>query len=118
MGGLDADGRLADDLTRGADAASAAFAELGRFIGDELAPLGREREAVGRDEYALCSRYFLGATVDLEETYAWGWEELKRLDDEMVQHRRPHPAGQHGPRGGHRARLRPRPPRAGPRDVP
>ena len=84
VGGLDADGPLADDLTRGADAASAAYAELGRFIGDELVPLGREREAVGREEYALCSRYFLGATVDLEETYAWGWEELKRLDDEMV----------------------------------
>jgi uncharacterized protein (DUF885 family) len=85
VGALDAEGALADDLTRGADAASAAYAELGRFIGDELAPVGREREAVGRDEYALCSRYFLGATVDLEETYAWGWEELKRLDDEMVR---------------------------------
>ena len=31
----------------------------------------------------LASRYFLGATVDLEETYAWGWDELKRLSDEM-----------------------------------
>ena len=28
---------------------------------DELAPRGRDREAVGREEYALCSRYFLGA---------------------------------------------------------
>ena len=80
--GLDADGSLADDLARNAAAASAAFAEFGRFLGDELAPRGREREAVGRDEYALCNRWFLGATVDLDETYAWGWEELKRLDDE------------------------------------
>ena len=80
--GLDAEGALADDLSRNADAASAAFAEFGRFIGDDLAPRGREREAVGRDEYALCNRYFLGATVDLDETYGWGWEELKRLDDE------------------------------------
>ena len=30
----------------------------------------------------MCNRWFLGATVDLDETYAWGWEELKRLDDE------------------------------------
>ena len=47
---------LADDLARNAAAASAAFAEFGRFLGDELAPRGREREAVGRDEYALCNR--------------------------------------------------------------
>ncbi len=80
--GLDTDGSLADDLARHADEASAAFAAFGRFLGEELAPRGREREAVGRDEYALCNRYFLGATVDLDETYAWGWEELKRLDDE------------------------------------
>jgi uncharacterized protein (DUF885 family) len=80
--GLDAEGSLADDLARNATAASAAFAEFAQFAGDELAPRGREREAVGRDEYALCNRYFLGATVDLDETYAWGWEELKRLDDE------------------------------------
>jgi uncharacterized protein (DUF885 family) len=80
--GLGAEGSLADDLARNAAGASAAFAGFGRFLGDELAPRGREREAVGRDEYALCNRWFLGATVDLDETYAWGWEELKRLDDE------------------------------------
>jgi uncharacterized protein (DUF885 family) len=82
VGSLDAEGALADDLERNARAASEAFADFGRFLGAELAPRGREREAVGRDEYALCNRYFLGATVDLDETYAWGWEELKRLDDE------------------------------------
>jgi uncharacterized protein (DUF885 family) len=82
VGSLDAEGALADDLERHARAASAAFAEFGRFLGAELAPRGREREAVGRDTYALCNRFFLGATVDLDETYAWGWEELKRLDDE------------------------------------
>jgi uncharacterized protein (DUF885 family) len=82
--GLDAQGGLAADLDRHAGEASAAYADFARFIDEELAPRGRDREAVGRDEYALCNRYFLGATVDLEETYAWGWEELKRLDDEMV----------------------------------
>jgi uncharacterized protein (DUF885 family) len=33
--------------------------------------------------YQLASRNFLGATVDLEETYAWGWEELARIEAEM-----------------------------------
>jgi len=75
----DGAGRLSDS----ASGASAAFAEFGRFVETELVPLGREREAVGRDRYALESRRFLGATIDLEETYAWGWAELKRLTDDM-----------------------------------
>ena len=76
----DARGRLTD----AAGGASAAFAEFGRFLETDLAPLGREREAVGRERYALESRRFLGATIDLEETYAWGWEELKRLSDDIA----------------------------------
>ncbi|MDQ4055693.1 MAG: DUF885 domain-containing protein [Actinomycetota bacterium] len=74
---------LAAPLGEHARAASAAYAEFGRFLEKDLAPRGREKEAVGRDHYALESRRFLGATVDLAETYAWGWEELKRLADDM-----------------------------------
>jgi len=71
-------------LTDPAAGAAAAFAEFGRFLETELAPLGHEREAVGRDRYALESRRFLGDRIDLEETYAWGWEELKRLSNEKA----------------------------------
>ncbi len=80
----DASGPLGTRLAAHAAAASAAYADFGRFLEQEMAPLGRDREAVGREHYALASRYFLGATVDLEETYAWGWEELKRLSDDMT----------------------------------
>ncbi|MDN5743693.1 MAG: DUF885 domain-containing protein [Nocardioidaceae bacterium] len=71
-------------LTRAAQDASAAFGEFGRFIEEDLAPLGREVDGVGRDAYALASRYFLGAAVDLEETYRWGWEELHRIAQDMA----------------------------------
>lgn len=71
-------------LTRAAEAASASYAEFGRFIETDLRPRGRETDGVGREAYSLASRYFLGATVDLEETYAWGWEELKRIEDDMA----------------------------------
>src|SRR3546814_1464128 len=54
------------------------------FLEDEMEPRGRQNEAVGREHYALASRQFLGATVDLEQTYAWDWDELQRLNDEMV----------------------------------
>ncbi|WP_183093866.1 DUF885 domain-containing protein [Nocardioides stalactiti] len=75
---------LREALTGVATAASAAFADFGRFVADDLTPRGREVDGVGRDRYALESRYFLGAAVDLEETYRWGWEELKRIEDEMA----------------------------------
>jgi uncharacterized protein (DUF885 family) len=76
---------LRGDLQRHAAAASDAFAAFGRWLETDLAPRGREKDAVGREQYALGSRYFLGATVDLEETYAWGWAELKRIEDEMAR---------------------------------
>ncbi len=79
------DGPLSKDLEQHAVDATEAVAEFGRFLADEMAPRGREDDAVGREHYELASRYFLGARVDLEETYAWGWEELRRIEDEMQQ---------------------------------
>jgi uncharacterized protein (DUF885 family) len=81
----DVSGPLRSELERHALEATEAFGDFGRFLDQELAPRGREVEAVGREHYALGSRYFLGATVDLEETYAWGWEELHRIDTEMAR---------------------------------
>lgn len=73
---------LTEQLTAHATGAAQAVADFGVFLDEELAPRAPEKEAVGREAYALHSRYFLGATVDLDETYAWGWEELARLDAE------------------------------------
>ncbi len=70
-------------LERHAAAANQAMEETARVLEQELLPRARENDAVGRDHYALQSRYFLGAEVDLEETYAWGWEELARLDADL-----------------------------------
>ena len=80
---LEADGALAAELQRGASAATAATAEFGAFLREEMAPVGREKQAAGRERYALASQYFLGAKVDLDETYAWGFDELARLESEM-----------------------------------
>ena len=74
---------LQDKLDAGANAARAAYARLADFLGKELLPAAPEKDAVGRERYALASRSFLGAAVDLEETYAWGVQELDRLISEQ-----------------------------------
>ncbi|MHB1489051.1 MAG: DUF885 domain-containing protein [Cellulomonas sp.] len=71
------------ELELGAKAARDAYATLAEFLRDELAPHAPEQDGVGRDRYALWSRYFLGSTVDLEETYAWGLDELARIVTEQ-----------------------------------
>jgi uncharacterized protein (DUF885 family) len=81
--GLDAGDTLAAALKRGASAATAATAAFGEFLRQDMAPLGREKQAAGRERYQLASRYFLGARVDLDETYAWGFDELARLESDM-----------------------------------
>ncbi|GAB5076957.1 DUF885 domain-containing protein [Arthrobacter sp. AD-310] len=68
-----------EKLDAGAAAARGAYTRLAEFLKNELLPAAPEKDAVGRARYALASRAFLGATVDLEETYAWGVEELERI---------------------------------------
>jgi uncharacterized protein (DUF885 family) len=75
---------LRGELSAGAEAASAAYERLGAFLRDELLPQAPDQDACGRERYQLHSRHFLGAVVDLEETYQWGQEELARITAEMA----------------------------------
>ncbi len=77
------DGELADDLAAAAAVAEAAYAELGRFLSGELRRLAPVGDAVGAERYALASREFLGAAVDLQETYEWGWREFLAVESEL-----------------------------------
>lgn len=79
---------LARDLADNANAARVAYDQLAAFLSSELAPAATEKDAVGRELYALHSRRFLGATIDLDETYEWGVEELARMvaEQEAIAH--------------------------------
>lgn len=68
------------DLRAGADAATSAFADAARFLAEEYHPAATERDAVGRERYLREARGFLGAVIDPEETYQWGWDELARIE--------------------------------------
>ena len=74
---------LAEEVRTAADGARDAYDSLANFLGDIIAPLATETDACGRDDYALFSRQFLGAEVDLDETYAWGLEQLATIDAEQ-----------------------------------
>ena len=74
---------LANDLGAGARKAASAYDTLATFLADDLAPRATEQDAIGRELYALSSRRFLGASIDLDETYEWGIQELARMVEEQ-----------------------------------
>ena len=82
-------GELADStketLTAAAEAGAAAYAALGGWLAEHLLDDAPVEDACGAERYALLSRSFLGAKVDLAETYAWGQQEVARITAEMEQ---------------------------------
>jgi uncharacterized protein (DUF885 family) len=76
---------VAPDLRHGARLASGAYAQLQEFLRRELLPLAHDRDPFGRERYAVHLRRHLGADVDLDETYAWGEQELARLTTDQAE---------------------------------
>jgi len=74
---------LRSELRTAAESARLAYLEFAKFLRDDLASASHEHDGVGREIYGLHSRYFLGATVDLDETYDWGIDELNRMRTEQ-----------------------------------
>jgi uncharacterized protein (DUF885 family) len=70
-----------DEASRGATEAVAALRD---WLRDVYAPaIEGAPDIVGRERYALWSRYYNGADLDLGEAYAYGWAEYHRLRGEM-----------------------------------
>jgi uncharacterized protein (DUF885 family) len=74
---------LKADAEKAAVAATAGYQKFVKFLKTELLPAATEEDAIGRERYALFSRSFLGAKIDLDETYEWGKEELARVTAEQ-----------------------------------
>ena len=83
VSGYPGTGVLAGELTAGARLAASATLDFAGFLRTELAPQATEVDGVGRDLYAVTARDFLGAQVDLDELYAYGWAELERTAAEL-----------------------------------
>ncbi len=78
-----ADAGLRQRLEHSAATAESAYGDLAAWLRADYAEAALERDAVGRERYAAKARYYTGADVDLEEAYAWGWEELSRITRRM-----------------------------------
>jgi uncharacterized protein (DUF885 family) len=78
-----ADASLASRLRSAAEAATVAYADAARWMRDDYAPHALEQDGVGRERYAGHARNYLGADVDLDETYAWGWADLTQITRRM-----------------------------------
>ena len=63
--------------------AEKASAETAQFLRTKYLPIATPNDAVGADRYAVWSRFFTGAQLDLPATYEWGKQELKAINDRM-----------------------------------
>ncbi|MEV1006449.1 DUF885 domain-containing protein [Streptomyces sp. NPDC049881] len=75
---------LRADLDAGAAAATDALVRLRAYLRDTYLPrTAGTPDAVGRERYLTGARLWTGADLDLEDAYAFGWEEFHRLSAEM-----------------------------------
>ena len=74
---------LRRDLDAAARAAGASYRAFGGFLRETYLPRAEARDAVGEERYARYARSWNRCELDLRETYAWGWEEIHRIDAEM-----------------------------------
>ena len=74
---------LAEELRDAAATAREGYARIADVLTGEILPEAGAVDAVGRERYERFSREFLGAVVDLDETYEWGRERLAAIDAEQ-----------------------------------
>lgn len=74
---------LVASLQRTAQGAASAYGRLSQFLRTALLPNSRSEDAVGRDEYTLSARGHFGIEADLDETYDWGLDELRRITQQQ-----------------------------------
>jgi len=78
------DGALGKGLTDAAATAATAYGQLGEWLRGEYARRATETDGVGDERWRVWAKFILGADVDIDEAYAWGWEELGRLEAEKA----------------------------------
>ena len=63
--------------------AESSSAETAACLKNEYMAIATPNDAVGAERYAVWSRYFTGARLDLRATYEWGMADLKAINARM-----------------------------------
>ncbi|MBU3692521.1 MAG: DUF885 domain-containing protein [Candidatus Nanopelagicaceae bacterium] len=71
------------ELFAAAQRAEKASGDLAGWLRDEYAPQSDPKDGVGAERYQMWARHFTGADLDLRDTYEWGIEQLKLINDRM-----------------------------------
>lgn len=65
--------------------ACAAYGRLTDWLESTYLPHAAESDATGPERYVLEARKHLGMDIDIDATYAWGWSEVHRIQQRMVE---------------------------------
>lgn len=74
--GIDPDSAEVEDAKK-------VFDDFAHWLSTELQPHSSSKDAVGRERYARFSRLFVGDTVDLDEAYEWGLDQVEQISAEQ-----------------------------------
>lgn len=74
------------ELLAAAETAAAGTVELCDYLRDTYLPATQGTpNAVGAERYRLNARRWMGADLDLEEAYAWGWAQYQEIQAQMEE---------------------------------
>jgi len=79
----DADAQLAQRLEAAISHACRSYGDMTAYLEGTYRQNASTTDGFGEERYARKARAFLGMTLDLRETFAWGWEEIRRLSERM-----------------------------------
>lgn len=77
------DAALAARLDAAIAHAQRSYAEITEYLERTYRPSARLSDGFGEERYARKARAFLGMTLDLRDTFDWGWQEIRRLSERM-----------------------------------
>ncbi|HKX76477.1 MAG TPA: DUF885 domain-containing protein [Acidimicrobiia bacterium] len=76
---------LTSDLENAITKARAAASSFADYLEETYLPAAPEVDGVGAERYIAEADRFVGLQIDPAEIYAWGWEEVHRLLQEMTE---------------------------------
>ena len=76
---------MVDRLARAVEIARGEASQFSEWLATRYLPHADVADGVGRERFVRRARAFLGADLDVEETYAWGWSEIGALRAEMLR---------------------------------